>query len=378
MPLSERLAGHWSHIQGQLFPWLQAEVGPLTENHKRLIAVLEVAGVEAHVQWRDGGPGRPLDDRHALARAFVAKAVLNLTTTVALIERLHVDVTLRRLVGWGRAASVPSEATFSRAFAAFAVGQLPERVHAALIKRMLGDHLVGHIARDATAIPAREKPVKQEKLEPVTPKRRRGRPRKGEVVAPKPPSRLTRQLDQTLPQMLAELPTHCSFGIKRNAKGHTTGWIGYKLHIDTADGDIPISCLLTSASVHDSQVAIPLATITASRITNCYDLMDSAYDAPEIVAKSRALGHVPIIAANPRRGGTAATQAEELARKRVGHQPAEAVRYNQRSAAERVNSQLKDNCGAAVVRVRGHAKVFCHLMFGVVVLAVEQLLRLAT
>ena len=81
---------------------------------------------------------------------------------------------------------------------------------------------------------------------------------------------------------------------------------------------------------------------------------------------------------NPRRGGTAATQAEELARKRVGHQPAEAVRYNQRSAAERVNSQLKDNCGAAVVRVRGHAKVFCHLMFGVVVLAVEQLLRLAT
>ena len=111
-----------------------------------------------------------------------------------------------------------------------------------MITRMLGDHLVGHIARDATAIPAREKPVKHEKIAPVTDKRRRGRPRKGEVVVPKPPSRLARQLDQTLPQMLAELPTHCSFGIKRNAKGHTTGWIGYKLHIDTADGDIPISC----------------------------------------------------------------------------------------------------------------------------------------
>ena len=147
---------------------------------------------------------------------------------------------------------------------------------------------------------------------------------------------------------------------------------------DTADGDIPISCLLTSASLHDSQVAIPLATITASRVTNCYDLMDSAYDAPEIAAQSRALGHVPIIDANPRRGGKAAAQAEELARERVGHQPAETVRYNQRSAAERVNSSLKDNCGAAFVRVQGHAKVFCHLMFGVVVLAVEQLLRLAT
>jgi hypothetical protein len=34
-----------------------------------------------------------------------------------------------------------------------------------------------------------------------------------------------------------------------------------------------------------------LATITASRVTNLYDLMDSAYDAPEIRNKSRALGH---------------------------------------------------------------------------------------
>ena len=59
-------------------------------------------------------------------------------------------------------------------------------------------------------------------------------------------------------------------------------WNGYKLHIDTADNGIPISALLTSASVHDSQVAIPLATITARRIQNRYDLMDSAYDVPEI------------------------------------------------------------------------------------------------
>ena len=378
MPLAERIAGCWSHIQGQLFPWLQAEAGPLTDNHKRLVAVLEVAGIEVHVRMRDGGPGRPLDDRHALARAFVAKAVLNLPTTAALIERLHVDLVLRRLVGWERAAQVPSEATFSRAFAELAAGSVPERVHAALVERMLGDHLVGHIARDATAIAAREKPTQPEKLETKLPKRKRGRPRKGDVVAPKPPSRLARQLDQTLHQMLTEIPTHCSFGIKRNAKGHTTGWIGYKLHIDTADGDIPITCLLTSASVHDSQVAIPLATITAGRVTNLYDLMDSAYDAPEIRAKSSSLGHVPIIDANPRRGGKSAATAEDLARSKAGHQPAEAVRYNQRSAAERVNSTLKDNCGGSFVRVRGHAKVFCHLMFGIVVTTVEQLLRLAT
>ena len=39
-----------------------------------------------------------------------------------------------------------------------------------------------------------------------------------------------------------------------------------------------------------------------------------------------------------------------------------ARRYNQRSSAERVNSNLKDNRGGTSVRVRGAAKVFCHLM----------------
>ena len=84
----------------------------------------------------------------------------------------------------------------------------------------------------------------------------------------KEPRRLERQTGQTLSEMLADLPTACDVGTKRNAKGYKTSWTGYKLHIDTADGDIPITCLLTSASVHDSQVAIPLATITAGRVTN--------------------------------------------------------------------------------------------------------------
>ena len=39
--------------------------------------------------------------------------------------------------------------------------------------------------------------------------------------------------------MLADLPRACDVGAKRNAKGHTTSWIGYKLHVDTADGGNP-------------------------------------------------------------------------------------------------------------------------------------------
>jgi len=54
--------------------------------------------------------------------------------------------------------------------------------------------------------------------------------------------------------------------------------VGYKLHIDAADGQIPISCILTSASLHDSQAAIPLAQMSAQRVTHLYDLADAAYD----------------------------------------------------------------------------------------------------
>ena len=148
----------------------------------------------------------------------------------------------------------------------------------------------------------------------------------------------------------------------------------------TADGDIPISCVLTSASVHDSQVAIPLATMTSARVTNCYDLMDSAYDVPEIADHSRSLGHVPIIDINPRRTpGLKQEIADEAKRLRlVGHVTAETTRYNQRSSAERVNAALKDNHGGNSVRVRGPKKVMCHLMFGILAISVQQIFRLVT
>jgi hypothetical protein len=384
MPLLTCLSRTWAHIQGNLFPLLTEELGPLTETHKRVVMVLELAGIEGFVQVWPGLPGRPPLDRAALARAFVAKAMLGLPTTAMLIERLTVDKQLRRLCGWEHLGELPSEATFSRAFAEFAQSQLPVRVHEALIKRSHEERLVGHISRDATAIEAREKPLTTAMPEASTsaqlPKRKRGRPRKGEIVEKKEPRRLERQADMSLAEMLADLPTHCAVGTKRNAKGHTTSWIGYKLHLDVADGDIPISAVLTSASLHDSQVAIPLATMTASRVINLYDLMDSAYDAPEIEAKSRALGHVPIIDRHPRSvpGGKEAIAAEARGQRNAGYVLAEDVRYNERSAAERVNSHIKDDFGGRYVRVRGHAKVFCHLMFGVLALAIEQLLRLIT
>ena len=379
MSLKETLIGYWLHVQHELLPWLDDAVGPLGEHHRQLVSVLGLARIEAFVPSFDGLPGRPLSERAALARAFVAKAVFNFPTTRLLIDMLATDKTLRRLCGWQRAGEVPSEATFSRAFAAFAETALPSRLHEALIKESHADRLVGHISRDSTAIEAREKPVaKPEQPAPV--KHRRGRPRKGEVRPPPPVRRIERQAGMDLAEMLADLPRHCDVGAKRNAKGHQETWIGYKLHIDTADGEIPISCVLTAASVHDSQVAIPLATITKARVDNLYDLMDSAYDVAEIKQHSRELGHVPIIDINPRAAsGLKQELAQEAKRLRcVGHRLAEQVRYRERSTAERVNSGLKDNHGGRTVRVRGSAKVMCHLMFGVLSFTTLQLIRLVT
>jgi hypothetical protein len=283
---------------------------------------------------------------------------------------------------------VPSESTFSRAFAEFAASALPSRLHDALIEETHADRLVGHISRDSTAIEAREKPVKSAEPKPppsraqspARPRRKRGRPCKDEVRPVEPPRRIERQLGMTLPAMLKDLPRHCDVGAKRNAKGHQDSWIGYKLHIDTADGEIPISCVLTAASVHDSQVAIPLATMTAAKVTNLYDLMDSAYDDAAIKQHSRSLNHVPIIDINPRATpGLKQELAQEAKRQRlVGHHMAEDIRYGERSTAERVNGGLKDNHGGRSVRVRGAAKVMCHLMFGVLSFTALQLLRLVT
>ncbi len=175
-------------------------------------------------------------------------------------------------------------------------------------------------------------------------------------------------------EMLKDLPKDCTVGCKRNAKGHTTKWIGYKLHMDTADGGVPIRCMVTSASMHDRQAAIPRSRITEQRGTYLYDLMDSAYDAEDLYAESRAAGRVPIIDKNPRNQKSAHNR-ELKARRHAHFVPAKRARYKERSTVERAFGRLKDEFGARNLRVRGHEKVLCHLMFGVVVLTVDQMLR---
>lgn len=372
--------GTWINRQRSLLPGLDEELDPLTAKLEHLIIILDTLGLEAFVAPPSRGRGRPPDDRPAIARSFVAKAVLTIPTTSALIERLQIDRALRRICGWERRSEVPSEATFSRAFAAFAAQGLPERVHEQLVRRHLQDHIVGHISRDATEIEAREKPRRRSSDDPPppAPKRKRGRPRKHEALPPKPLTRIEQQRTQSLDEMRAGLPTQCDVGVKRNSKGFRETWIGYKLHLDTANGIVPVAAILTAASIHDSQVAIPLARTSEQRVVWLYDLMDSAYDAQPIIDDCLAAGRVPVIDRNTRRDTALKAEiAAERARRRLINIPdPRDLTYNERTTAERANARIKDEFGGRHLRVRGHLKAFCHLMFGVVALAADSIVRL--
>jgi len=355
-------------LQDNLFPRLgECWESPLTDKERQLVAILELVQVERFVlrtasqQWL----GRKLRDREAIARSFVAKAVYGYPTTRRLIEALKATTSLRRICGFERLSAIPSESTFSRAFGEFAESGLGERVHDALVERCLKPELVGHISRDSTAIEGREKPVKKPPKEKPVPKKR-GRRAKGEQCQLKEQTRLERQRDQSAEEAIKELPVYCDCGVKKNSKGFKEAWIGYKLHADVNDCGLPVSVVLTAASLHDSQVAIPLMKMSSAKVDYLYDLMDSAYDAAPIYEVSRNLGHVPIIDKNSR------------GREVIPMAPHEAVRYNERTAAERFNSRMKEEFGARNIMVRGARKVKMHLMLGVFALFADQLLKLAT
>lgn len=360
------LASYWTRFQVSLFPHLvKVMEEPLTAKLEQLVLVWDVIEIERYIldpfgRWS----GRPAHDRRILARAFVAKAVYNLTTTEALIELLKTHRALRRLCGFESIKGVPSAATFSRAFARFSEAGLGDHVHRALVSEYVGDKIVMHISRDSTEIIARERATQITKK--AKEKKKRGRPKKGEERPAPELKRLDIQVKQSGEDALRELPKPCTWGTKMDTGGHKHTWKGYKAHVDWADDNIPIHVVTTSASVHDSQVAIPMARITAKRVTGLYELMDSAYDAPQIRQAIEELGHVAIIDPNPRRNGV---PEEKL------FAPPTVERYKERTTAERGNSRLKDEFGLRHLRVRGHAKVHLHIMFGVIALFADQLLK---
>jgi hypothetical protein len=384
MHIRQRISGFLANLTRSLFPHLEAVLpSQLTEEHRRVAVILEVIRVEEQIPWPVTSPrgGRPPLDRRKLARAYIVRTALGISETEDLVYRLQADRTLRRLCGWQEGERLPSLATFSRAFADYARSGLFDQVHAELVTEHLSDTVTEHVSYDTTAIPVRERAVKTAK--PARVARKRGRPRRGEERPAPEPTRLQRQQTQAVAEMLAELPTDCSVGCKKNSQGNKEYWTGYKLHVAQTDDGLPVAAFTTGASMHDSGGAIPLLQLTQQRVRSCYDLMDSAYDAKEISAVSEGMGHVPIIDANARRTGTKA-EREALAKLPFSSLDVERAlidtdrrrHFNARSSVERFNGRLKDNTGVRMIRVRGQPKVHALLMCGLLVIFAEALLAL--
>ena len=341
--MDSRIMCYWRNLQQSLFPKLEDELGPQTEKHGLVMVILDLVD-PAKALRPSASMGRPQACRVALACAFIAKAVLNFSTTEALIDRLHCDKVLRRLCGFEPWKKLPSKGTFSNAFREFADSELASKLHEVLVAKSYENRLVGHVSRDSTAIAAREAVDTSQKTKW---KRKKGKKK-----------RVRRQLKMTLSEMRQDLPQAADLGRK---SGYS--WKGYKLHLDCGDGGIPLSCIVTSASLHDSQAAIYLEELTSQRVVSLYTLMDKAYDAKEIRQFVAQKNKVAIISPLKTQG-----QVEWL-------DPAQKRRLQERSTVERVFSRLKDDFGTRHLRVRGHAKVTAHLMFGVLALTAEQLIR---
>ena len=251
MSLRVRLSSYWCAFQEYLFPTIDRPRSP-----GGIATSCSSPSSSSWCGWNnicpvwpshDPDAGRPQQDRVALARAVHRQGgVPDRHYHGLLLERLANDFGRCAACAAGRVCgSVPSEATFRVPLPGSLRAPLPmpsargaDREHHAgavgrscVTRKCDGDRG----ARGPTAKPK----------QPAKPKRKRGRPRKGEE-RPKEPSRLQRQQQMTLVEMLDDLPHACDVGTKRNsAKGYKESWIGYKLHIDAGDGGIRSVRILT-------------------------------------------------------------------------------------------------------------------------------------
>ncbi len=98
-----KLSKMWNkvlNLETTLFPTLKEElrVEALSSKEQKLIKILDFAEIEKNITVAK--ITNTPKDREEIARAFIAKSVYNFQTTRDLIDRLHIDRTLRILCGW--------------------------------------------------------------------------------------------------------------------------------------------------------------------------------------------------------------------------------------------------------------------------------------
>lgn len=304
-----------------------------------------------YCEWKSNG--RKPASRVNIAKALIYKALYNIPTTKELVRQLKQSTFLARLCGWSSPGKVPSEASFSRVFKEITDHGYADEWFSRIIERNLKGVAVRSVSYDSAPVlvHAAAKTPEQKEID----KAKNPPPEKG---------RLAEQLEQEPNEALENLPHDCDFGQKIDSNGKKKVWKGGKLHIGVCEFGIPVVTAFTSASLHDSQVIIPMVKVAARRLPHKYDLADAAYDSKLIRMNSSNLGMTAIIDRNKRKSKTPPPEmtAEE---KKI---------YNDRSGAERYFSQHLDWHGGRNIRVKDPAKVATHLLFGTIIIAMKQIL----
>jgi hypothetical protein len=347
--------------QKEIVPELKQHFRYITNKHEQLLLILDLIDINViypNSAWNTRF-GRPIEHRHKFVIAFIAKALWNIAQTNTLIEYLKVDKVLRAICGFDeRNFLLPSESTFSRAFAEISDSKVGEKLLEYIIIVHCSETLQEHVSIDGSAIPVAEKanPVTKIWVKTKSGKKKR-------VVKNKNSS--TIQLTQDTDTILNSLSTVCDYGTKKDSKGYKYTWKGYKLHVAVNDYNIPVAAIVTSASVNDTLAAIPLIRTVEDRVDNLYYLMDKGYDATAIRTEINNHGKVGLIDFNHR--GNKNDTREFM--------PHEQTRYGNRAFSESLFSHLKMQHLPSYILYRGIDKVKTVLNFALSVIATLQIIK---
>lgn len=288
------------------------------------------------LERENAGRGRHNHTLLSILGILAAKDFFRMPTMKDTLRAVRWNTNVRTVIGLDR---MPGESVVSRG-----LGRIREILDIQdLFARLVTSyhagegHLVDNLSIDSTIIENREKPAAREKPQEPEEKKKKGKPKKG---SPEEVALEERKLlqEKEMEAYVAEEPEdsvsrlnmRCSVTGKRNSKGKTQYFVGYKAHLAVDDWGIPAAYVVTGAGVHDSKVALPLLKMAEKRCVFLYDLMDGGYSSGLIDSYSRSIGKVPVIDFKAPRGH----EKPEMDK-------AKKIRYRARTTVERTNSELK-------------------------------------
>ena len=269
---------------------------------------------------RRGPKGHPVE---VLWHCFVAKYVMGLESTRALIRTLVNNPYIAEACGIPWPQDIPHEATFSRFFKKLSRPKylpLVKNVSRALVRRHYAE-LPGfgeRVAMDSSTL-------------------------KGWVNGGKP----------------KHSDAEARWSVKKNTHGKTEFVLGWKLHLVVdAEYELPISANVSPGNVHDAQRASNLlseARFTHSRFSPRYVMADQGYSGRPLQKLIRQqFAAWPIIKVHKGHKKLMAEFGE------LQKTPAWKALFAQRPAVERAFSRLKGQRSLNHIRVRGWRKVTAH------------------